>query len=216
MKVPAIFSLLLVLGEAFASSAVDSNKPKVNLAKELQAEGFTIIPASFTGPYSPNNETITLHGTIQEVLAQIRAANPSHHALLASGANMPNSNYWNGPIPDVHPRGLDCSHGYFAKQFDIFFGISYLHDSVKDSARMEVPVCTRVSCSYDSAIYLCWEPHEGGPRKKEVSWDYVADFAWSISKVWCPTIVLPDTKIGVRGKAWDNDGMAVIVGADDC
>lgn len=98
-------------------------------------------------------------------------------------------------------------------------GVEYLYKVPKDKARMQSRGCARVSCSWDAAIFVCWEPFAGAPEVYEQPWWYVADYAKGIALEWCPT-TRSDSGGRVfefaHGKTWDPEGLAVHVRKDRC
>ena len=198
--------------------------------EEFEAQGYTMYPASFTGDFGPNGETMTLNGTIQEVMAQIEDINPGFTAEINKQIAM--SNAAADADADVGPRGeddawrerkvakKDCmgNAGRCLKN-RLLEGVEYLYKVPKNKARLEARGCTRVSCSWDAAIFMCWEPFKGAPKVYEQPWWYVGDYAKGIALEWCPT---SRSDSGgrilefVHGKTWDPKGLAVHVRKDRC
>ena len=194
--------------------------------EEFEAQGYKIVPASFTGDFGPNGETMTLNGTIQEVMAQIEDLRPGFTAeidkhIAASGAHLASGPH--GEDDAWRERKVakkDCmDNAGRALKSRILQGVEYLYSVPKNKARLESRGCTRVSCSWDAAIYMCWEPFEGAPSVYEQPWWYVGDYAKGISLEWCPTTRSDGgTQIFeyVHGKTWDPQGLAVHVRSDRC
>ncbi len=47
------------------------------MTAELLAQGYEIFPATFTGDFGPDGETLSFNGTIEEVIA-VTAADHGH------------------------------------------------------------------------------------------------------------------------------------------
>lgn len=184
---------------------------------ELIAEGYEIYPATFTGDFGPNGEAMTFSGTIESVIEQVHTINPGYN--------------FNATASDVEARGKgdwrdrdvarkDCDTGDFASGYYISDGIAHLRGIKNEKCKLGSKGCARVSCSWKSAIFVCWDPNDDSPRSYEKSWDYVADYAAGIAAgEWCDRISVPQDPWSVflvRGKVWDTNGMAVRVGWDKC
>ncbi|KAK1829440.1 hypothetical protein QBC39DRAFT_287346 [Podospora conica] len=121
--------------------------------------GYTIVPMDFEIEVSPGKIAI-LNGTVQEVIAQAQAINPDFALQEVKFCN------------NFGGAGVDY----------IREGTRYLKRlSGQANMRAGPRVCSRVSCSYDSAIYLC-NDNNGA---KSVTWDGVANSAYHITEI-CP------------------------------
>ncbi|SPO01665.1 uncharacterized protein DNG_04338 [Cephalotrichum gorgonifer] len=209
---------LLALGTQgiLASVIPDVEHHEISAHEELEAEGFTIFEPSFTGDFGPNGVTMTLNGTIEEVIGQAEAMQPGFtkkiNKLIADRHNdaagiAAGDDSWRHRLVATK----DCALDGWAKEYRILQGIDYLNSLPNGVVQLEKYGCSRVSCSYNSAIYLCWQPFAGAPDLYTPSWAYVADYAEGIVREWCPK---DDGR--VRGKAWYPKGMAVHVRKDNC
>lgn len=121
--------------------------------------------------------------------------------------------------PDREVREKDCNRGKHARGYWIDEGIKYLRN-LKGQCTLPETTCSRVSCSWNSAIWVCWNPLPDSPRNLKAAWNYVADYADGVaSGAWCPRepqLHDPFTKNLVRGKVWDPKGMAVVVREARC
>lgn len=160
---------------------------------------------------------MSFNGTIESIIDQVHAINPGYN--------------FNVTHADIEVRGKgdwrnrevarkDCNTGDFASGFHISDGISHLRGIKNEKCKLESKGCARVSCSWNAAIFVCWDPHKDSPKTYEKPWDYVADYAAGISAgEWCdriPASQNPRAVFLVRGKVWDPEGMAVRVGYDKC
>lgn len=187
-------------------------------ANDFAAQGYTVVPATFTGEFGPNGETMTLNGTIEEVMAQVADINPNYKWAGEDGSvtsqGDPEDDAWRER--KVAKKDCNTDAGKAVKS-TILAGVQYLYKKPKDQARLEVKTCSRISCSYNAAIYMCWDPVEGAPAVYTQPWWYVADYAKGIALEWCPHEF--DRDIGtymVGGKTWDPMGLAVHVRRDKC
>ncbi|SPN97604.1 uncharacterized protein DNG_01116 [Cephalotrichum gorgonifer] len=237
MRVSVISAVtVLALGaQGTLAGAISNPEPReLSVAEELEAEGFTIHQAQFTGDFGPNGESMTLNGTIQEVMAQAEKMQPGFtdkiHGLIADRhhGTAGRSDSRGPPVDNNRDDSWktrlvgtkDCGLGDWTYENFILEGIDYLNVVPTGKSRLESYGCHRISCSDHSAIYQCWEPFQGAPDVYEKDWAYVADYAEGIVREWCPTkdnIGTNAYKIkGVRGKVWDPKGMAIHVRKDKC
>jgi len=114
---------------------------------------------------------------------------------------------------EIEVANADCSKGEWANLDRIKQGIDYLRVVPKDHAVMKGKGCGRVSCSNNSAIYLCWEPRTDR-QEYHRTWNYVADYAVTVTDIVCPR--LGGKHLQTKGKIWDPMGMGVLITADKC
>lgn len=182
-------------------------------------QNFTMVPNSYTGAFGPNGETLTFNGTIQEVMRQVREINPGYD-WDGTGGNGAAFKFKKPEWRDRHVSKKDCvgPDPRGVRQRYIQDGIKYLVNR-KDMAMVDKTACTRVSCSWDAAIFICYEPPTSSSSATYTnSWDYVAAYAQGIISEWCPKWYSPDTRsaFAVRGRVWAPDGLIVSVQYDDC
>lgn len=208
------------------STTLPQQEPAILSAQEeFEAQGFEIYPASFTGDFGPNGETMTLNGTIQEVMDQIEGFNPgftaevNKHIATAAAAAAPSGEDDAWRERKVAKKDCFKNKSGRALKSRVLEGVEYLYNVPKDKARLQSRGCSRVSCSWDAAIFLCWEPFEGAPEVYEQPWWYVGDYAKGIALEWCPTTrISPGGRVFeyAQGKTWDPKGLAVHVREDRC
>ncbi|CAI4214401.1 unnamed protein product [Parascedosporium putredinis] len=132
-----------------------------------------------TANFGKNGEEMTLFGTIEEVVKEVASINPDYvwaeqDPNTAHTAGLEEDDAW----LERKVSKLDCSAiGTRALRNPIKMGIHYLYTKPKDTCRLEARSCTRVSCSWDSAIYVCFDPNKDSPKVYELPWWYVADYA---------------------------------------
>ncbi|RSL66562.1 hypothetical protein CEP54_003648 [Fusarium duplospermum] len=141
MKTSAIISIFSA-AMAFASAIPQaSNLPKVVSAP---IDGYEIAPMKWTGQVDKRSENITLEGTLEEITVKAREINPDF-----------------GASPSVEKRGfgkINCGWGGKGRAgvLAIKEGIDYLQGINGYCGLDDGPYkCARVSCSWDSAIWLC-------------------------------------------------------------
>ncbi|KAK8092370.1 uncharacterized protein PG998_014855 [Apiospora kogelbergensis] len=113
-----------------------------------------ISPMYWRGQIEAGGPEMTFNGTIQEVVAQIRKIKPD----FPSGLEIPTS----GPqAKDDDPHEVDCWVGGGGPATVIYIkqGIQYLR-SIPGNCGVSAGdqgynTCARISCSYDSGIWLC-------------------------------------------------------------
>lgn len=131
------------------------------LTTATEIPGYTIVPLDWEIEVSPG-KIATLNGTVQEVIAQAQAINPGfalqevgpkpapEAVKLRRGGSLSRR----GPLSR---RGVEFCLNFGNADVDaILEGVDYLH-RLGGSANMRAGprVCSRVSCSWNSAIYLC-------------------------------------------------------------
>lgn len=198
------------------------------MAAELKAEGYEIIPATFTEAFGPNGETMSFNGTIQEVMDQVHDINPDYkfetEDAKVDGDDDEDVDDDGGLVKrDWRDRTVTkkkCDIGDWARKYFIDDGVKYLRGLKKSKCKLRSKGCSRVSCSWGSAIWVCWHPHKNSPKTYTKSWGYVADYADGIAAGdWCPREHRPQdpyTRYRVKGKVWNPRGMAVRIGSDKC
>lgn len=179
---------------------------------DLIAEGYKIQDATFTGPFGPEGEVLTFNGTVEDVVKQVLEVNPDYN-FNATDTGI-EARGW----PDRRVARTDCNFRDFARGYWINEGIKYLR-YLNGRWGLDAGECTRVSCSWNSAIWVCFHP-DGSTKRFEKNWQYVADYADGIaSGAWCPREEQPYdpfTQYLVRGKVWDPEGLSVSIRKDKC
>ncbi|CAI4217802.1 unnamed protein product [Parascedosporium putredinis] len=199
-----------------AATPIDTRAP----ASDFASDGFTIVPLSFTGAYGRRGEVHTFNGTVEEVVSQIVAINPDFDLSddEESGLARRGDQGWRKRVVARKDCGDEGTGWTSARR--IQDGINYLRKVTRDKPRFEVgrKECGRISCSYNSAIFVCYDPHKDSPAVYDQEWSYVADYAQGIIMDWCPRYPNPNiiTLDWVRGKVWDPKGMVVRVHWEKC
>lgn len=206
--------------------------------------GYTIVPIDWEIEVSPG-KIATLNGTVQEVIAQAQAINPGFAlqgvspkpASAAAKLRRRGQQSRRGPLSR---RGVDfCNHFGNADVDAILEGVDYLH-RLGGSANMKAGprVCSRISCSYNSAIYACndvsvlsldfggggvwwwwrstrliwWESQNSGP--KSVTFNGLANSAAHITEI-CPWHGA-DVWRYTSGQNFEQSSWNTIVREDNC
>ncbi|KAF5709477.1 tol [Fusarium mundagurra] len=184
-------------------------------------EGYEIVPMQWKGSIKEGEAPISLNGTIESVISQIRELNPEFELELAEADTATLSK-----IEERNPSGIICNVG----------GSGYVD---VDAARREQRYlrslgnsvcgvgggpgkCARVSCSYGDAIWLC----NDNSFYIEPRCSYLADYVDHIiakcrSKTSSPPCTVRPcgpswTAYFVRGQEFDSDKYNVIVGRSSC
>ncbi|KAK1832316.1 hypothetical protein QBC39DRAFT_73368 [Podospora conica] len=159
-----------------------------DLAARDPMEGYTIVPASFEIEVAPG-QVETLTGTVQEVVAKAKAINPNF--VLPPAAESPGSS--DAPLSRVKRALLDrrgevkfCWNSdafWWAEVPHIYSGLQYLRSLHKGKVTLGAGprVCSRVSCSYNTAIMLCNDNNHA--LTLNGGWDSVANSAQTIMNV---------------------------------
>ncbi|EFR01023.1 hypothetical protein MGYG_04026 [Nannizzia gypsea CBS 118893] len=161
-------------------------------------------PITYTGPVELNgkNLNLTVEGTVQEIYSKVKDRtgvilkpvdlhkDDSKHKLRARARASIN----------CHPQGGG------AKVKSIREGASYLN-GLHGKFRPLPRTCSRVSCSWDSGIFLC----NDNDHKVSVPCKLVAEYTRDILDI-CAS---PDV-VSLRGQEFDSDGWNVVVRESNC
>ncbi|KAM7202258.1 hypothetical protein V8F33_002975 [Rhypophila sp. PSN 637] len=171
--------------------------------------GYEIVPMSWEIEISPGQVAV-LNGTIQEVVAQATTINPEFVLPPASKAETPS--------PAMKRRSIRGRGVQFCNQFrqanvgTIRDGVNYLRRLGGQATLAPGPGrCSRVSCSYDAAIYWC----NDNTVSKTVTWDGIANSAGHITEV-CPWTTVNQWNDFVSGQNFERTNWNTIVRWDDC
>ncbi|KAL4900399.1 hypothetical protein BDW74DRAFT_182728 [Aspergillus multicolor] len=187
--------------------------------------GYDTTATSFDVISYPGGEKLTLHGTFQEVYAQVLQLNPNYESDWDDDSrnrtmpmSMPPANV-NGNANverrnrDDYPL-LDCvdANG-FANEGHIRFGISYIRKEWTLPPGLAAKTCHVVSCAHNSAIRWC---NDRDTLRVLPSWDHVADGAQVIAD---NCLMFPDVgqkTNDVKGKLGHWDEWRVFVDKGKC
>ncbi|KAK5651998.1 hypothetical protein OQA88_10901 [Cercophora sp. LCS_1] len=164
-----LFIAISVVARNVAAVPVDHVASHAALNNSL--EGYEIVDYTWSlCPYFDHRDCRRFQGTIQQGVAAMNKINPDYGAELIARSNssmlfQPLNNSTNVPlnssmtIPgDYNPKSHKCGAPYTACYYQrIFQGVMYLLglDKDHDKPHLEKKTCSRVSCSYKSAIWLC-------------------------------------------------------------
>ncbi|KAK1760059.1 hypothetical protein QBC47DRAFT_408176 [Echria macrotheca] len=112
-------------------------------------DGYTTVDQVWEVPI-PNHATLLVNGTVQQVLAHIQQTYPDYDPLVSSADNETSAIQLANLTSQTCGGFQVCPSGYINQ------GIDYLR-TVKGKPHIGPGPnqCSRVSCSYDSAIYWC-------------------------------------------------------------
>ncbi|KAH6722521.1 hypothetical protein BKA61DRAFT_729857 [Leptodontidium sp. MPI-SDFR-AT-0119] len=133
--------------------------PTISLAAPGSSSDYTTTRLLITGS-THNGTPLNGAGTIEEILAQVTAENPHFQIPDTSSIAERTVEFHNdanqGNLNCIPVKGQDWRP---AKSTAISTGIEYLN-SLKAICWVQPHSCTRISCSYNSAIYLyMYSPH---------------------------------------------------------
>lgn len=188
-----------------------------------------MVDVSWAVEAFPGNatSTVNLNGTVQEIIQQLIEINSEYpvHDISIEGSKNVFPDAAVSTLPDAHLAGqvLEANEKQAstnkvctdrwpaAKYTEIRNGIRYLRQltSGKPANGPGPGACSRVSCSYKSAIYWC---NDDNDRKELDSWEKVASNAEVVMHlcVW----KLDGGVYQTRGQLFDPDGWNVIVRGD--
>ncbi|KAI0023990.1 hypothetical protein F4780DRAFT_687494 [Xylariomycetidae sp. FL0641] len=128
------------------------------LPNELAARGFTEAAMQWTGSITgPDGPNVTFAGTVEQIAAQIQAANPDYDLTFPDDADAVNASSKEIFMPaDNNEIKCGIGGGGPARSDKIRNGMGYLRRFQGVCAVSPGPyVCVRVSCSWNSAIWWC-------------------------------------------------------------
>ncbi|KAM5359997.1 hypothetical protein ACJZ2D_014038 [Fusarium nematophilum] len=183
-----------------ASMAFASVIPKTIKVLDSPLEGYDVAPLKWTGKVNKRGKDVTLDGTLEEITAKARQVNPDF------GFSKPEKRAGLGRI--------NCGWGGSgdAGSVAIREGVEYLESFGEGYCGLDDGPykCARISCSYNSAIWLCND--QDTPLRVKCK-----DLAPFIHKIrddcYTPGFGEPLT----RGQIFsDDEKWNVIVGKDSC
>ncbi|OOF94915.1 hypothetical protein ASPCADRAFT_507790 [Aspergillus carbonarius ITEM 5010] len=168
----------------------------------------TITPMTYTGPITPGGEHISFTGTsIQEIHSQIKALNPDFELVSPDESSPGNTitqrsdSTKDNLICNIPGRLSETANTYWIRS-----GIKYLKGLEGKCGVSKGPAsCARISCSYDSGIFLCNDNEE----KLEVKCSDLAGYAEDI-------IERCDEGEYVNGQEFDTRNWNIVVAEDLC
>ncbi|PVH88222.1 hypothetical protein DL98DRAFT_508926 [Cadophora sp. DSE1049] len=150
-----------------------------------------------------NGEQVTGHGSIEQIFAQQAAKNPNFvipEPIAADKSELvPRYKTNTNCIPVPHQNWKGTSPSFIRD------GIKYLN-GVTNFCTVWAKSCSRVSCSYDSAIIVCNDSFVHHHH----SCKYIASYAQDILDK-CSVYTREDKTWRVGGQEWDTDRYNVIV-----
>jgi hypothetical protein len=181
------------------------------------------VPATFIGSYGDHE--YALNGTVEQVLAQLKELHPEVELKkreVTSRAVLNKVCLPLIPLPLISPnhsqempplcipiRGWNWATAYMP---DIQAGVVYL-DNLNTRINIGPTSCSRISCSWNGAIYLC----NDNPYSIQPASPYLASYAQDLINI-CTTGSddhYPDYK-RTGGQEFDTDGYNIIVREDSC
>ncbi|KAG7053123.1 Secreted protein [Colletotrichum scovillei] len=204
-------SLLSLAAMAVKGATVDKD---VN--GPMGVEGFDLMAIEWDVQAHPGGENLTLTGTVEEVLKELRTINPNYDqdfgitsltstkaidAAIESAVTQADDTFKDAPV--------NCAGYDDADRKRLAQGARYLLDVKGKPTRGPGPgSCGRVSCSYNSAIYWC---NMDSKAKTLNSFKKISDGAYYvIEKCYRGVGTL------VSGRAFHKDNWTVVARWDRC
>ncbi|PYH96552.1 hypothetical protein BO71DRAFT_174587 [Aspergillus ellipticus CBS 707.79] len=193
-------SFTTILLGAFLSGTALAGSPSRTLANH------TIVEMTYSGPITPGGQHIEFTGhSIQDIHSQILALNPDFKlndpAASTTPATSKRSKEDSSIICDIPGRLSETATTDWIRS-----GISYLKGLDGNCGVTAGPAaCARISCSYDSGIYLC----NDNKKRLNVKCSKLAAYAEDI-------IEKCDGGEYVNGQEFDTDNFNIVVAGDVC
>lgn len=158
---------------------------------------------TYTGPIIPGGGNITLVGDAKSIYDQIMNINPGYKI---EDFNVPDVKR---DLVDRSPISHQCNVAAGASYRRIQEGIAYLNALGAGLCGLgPKPACTRVSCSYDSAIYYC----NDNSVRIGVACNYLG---YGMAQRILDDCATCGGNCLVSGQIWDQDNYNVIVSASN-
>ncbi|KAK4160029.1 hypothetical protein QBC43DRAFT_338541 [Cladorrhinum sp. PSN259] len=182
--------------------------------------GYKTVEMSWEVEIAPGGPTMIMNGTVQQVHAQLLQVNPNYDSdfaqitaarkAAAAAATITTRVLKRDPHTDCDIYDITES----ALKFRILEGVDYLHHVRGQPFLGPGPrTCSRVSCSYGSAILWC---NDSPDTKTLPSFDIIADAANEIVTN-CPEMDTPALGVyTISGQRWFDDQWNVIVRGTRC
>ncbi|KAI1246907.1 hypothetical protein MGN70_010792 [Eutypa lata] len=172
-------------------------------------EGYTVVPMSWNAVNTTDGSKIVLYGTIQELYEQLESLDD---AKIGNGTNA-TSTATNEETRSLTPRSKDNTICWVGgngsvKNGWLQEGINYLkqHTQGPCTAGRGPGNCARISCSFNTAIWLCNDDPEYEVSRRCPD---IATYAEDIREK-CTF------GLSIQGQEFDTDGFNVMVGRDWC
>ncbi|KAI1772961.1 hypothetical protein F4818DRAFT_443846 [Hypoxylon cercidicola] len=167
-------------------------------------DGYTLGNVTWTGNITANGPEISFTGhSFQDIEAQIRQANPNF--------DWPDHNVADLSLPNKAVDRLSCDlpQFWYADKFHVDDGIEYLRGK---TGRCHIDAgpqfCSRISCSYDSAIFWC----NDRDSRLSIDCNLWAQYAQDVRDA-CTT---DDPSEHVKGQEFSTYDWNIIIGYSKC
>ncbi|KAK6355789.1 hypothetical protein TWF718_000171 [Orbilia javanica] len=208
MKVYSTIAFGLI---AFSIPTLAAPAPPASSPTEASTNDYRMgpmVPMQFRGSTVEGGPDMELHGTAEQVITHLNKVHPGWEeemeSLDAIQKGALKARGWAGPPICFNTPGSDARAHIILGD-----GVSHLRRLGNQLCGTPANSCSRVSCSWYSAIYLCSDRNDpvGVPCNR------IADAAESIANVcqkpglwWQPA----------RGHLSDTDGYTIVVRGDGC
>ncbi|KAF4958962.1 hypothetical protein FGADI_2041 [Fusarium gaditjirri] len=208
-------TLLTLVSSAFAAVSTVA-LPDGAKAVDNPLEGYTFAPMKWTGSIKEGADPVTLSGTAEEIVAQMKKLNPDYE--------FPEGNTTETEIDKRSQGHIICKVGGFGAM-DVRAAHrerNYLRSLGNKGCWVGPRTCTKIACATGDAIILCNDNgHAIEPRCSNLA-DYIDHIigacTWRVNSPPCTVRPCgPSWSVDmVRGQQFDSDGYNVIVAKDTC
>ncbi|PVH87621.1 hypothetical protein DL98DRAFT_581630 [Cadophora sp. DSE1049] len=196
----AAFIATALLAGIAVSSPADSS-----VLRASPFEGYSIEPLAYSGTI--NGVQVNATGSIEEIMKELSAKDPDFVAKIEAEATdlVTRAKTWQECLPI--PGKPDLRE---ADTEAISKGIKYLR-RIGGTCGVGVRTCARVSCSWDSAIFLC----NDNSVHIHVSSNLLADYTQDLVNA-CDKYVSRYRGHAFGGRIFDNGGWQLVVLREEC
>ncbi|KAH7346430.1 hypothetical protein BKA65DRAFT_551336 [Rhexocercosporidium sp. MPI-PUGE-AT-0058] len=210
MKITNIILHVAFAAIALLASTVVGSPADNSVFKTSPFEGYAIEPLEYSGTF--NGVQVNMTGTAEQIFKELSAKDPDFDSqeprsieteLVTRAKKIPKT--WQECLPI--PGKPDLNE---ADTEAISHGIGYLR-KIGGTCGVGVRTCARVSCSWNSAIFLC----NDNPNHLDVSSNQIADYTQDLVNA-CDKYVSRWRGHAFGGRIFDNGGWQVVVLREQC
>ncbi|KAI1763251.1 hypothetical protein GGR53DRAFT_531702 [Hypoxylon sp. FL1150] len=200
MKPSSLFASLSSVAAAAAAATV---APEAHVFSELPS-GYTLGNVTWMGNVTADGPEVSLTGaSFHDIEAQIRQANPGFEWPADETPE------WSTINKDIDHLSCNLPQFWWAVKFRIQEGIDYLNGK---TGRCYIPAgpqyCTRISCSYHSAIFWC----NDNDHAVWIDCNLWSSYAQAI----IDKCTVDDPSQDVKGQQFSTENWNIIVGYSEC
>ncbi|KAH9210962.1 hypothetical protein DL95DRAFT_525977 [Leptodontidium sp. 2 PMI_412] len=206
MKINNLILQVVLVAIALLAGTVVSSPADNSVLKGTLFEGYSIEPLTYSG--TVNGGQVNTTGTVEQIFKELSAKDPnfgSQESRSIETGLVTRAKTWQECLPI--PGKPDLRE---ADSEAISNGIGYLR-RIGGTCGVGVRTCARVSCSWDSAIFIC----NDNPRHIDIASNQIATYTQDLVNA-CDHYVSQYRGHAFGGRIFDNGGWQVVVLREKC